>query len=570
MATTTQKEKQKNNQRSSSILVRHDLPWLANKDGVEVCYLYENDWQHAVSSGWAVYFFDPKEAGKWTGFFPRYLRHMKGSWKGKPVTLEDWQAEFISRFFGWKKIKNNKRRYRTLFLFIPRKNGKSLIVAGIGLGMLLIDNEGGPEVYVGASGEKQARGLFNVSKYMVRANKDLSLLCQPLKDSIYCEHNEGTYQVITGEADTQEGSNPHAFLADEIHVMKDNSLLQAMITGMGAREQPGLFMMTTAGASRINNPAYQQYDYAKKVRDGVIIDPEYLPVIYEAPAGARIDDMEAIKAANPNFGVTVFEDFFKGLIKKAMHVPALQNSFRRHHMNVFVDADDRWIEYSKWLLCKKSFDFESLRGRRCFAGLDLASRDDLSALVLLFPPLVEGEKYIVVSWFWCPELGIEARAETANVDYRRWSESEKLRFIPTQGEIIDFSYIEKEILKISKMFQLEELAYDPYQATYLATNLEKEGVTCVAVRQGILSMSEPVKNLIALVLSKQLQHDDEVLDWMSNNACLTVDAHENVKFDKKKSTEKIDGMVALAMAVDRAMVNRDDEGDPFENGFMAA
>lgn len=561
---------------SKTTLVRKDLPWLADKDGVEVCWLYESDWQHWVDSGTAVYYFDPKEANRIINFFPLYLKHMKGSFRGKPVALENWQKEFIGRFFGWKCIELEKgreiRRYRTLFLFIPRKNGKSLIVAGLGLALLLIDGEGSPEVYVGASTEKQARGLFNVAKYMVRTNADLRLLCgDPLKDSIFVEHSDGAMQVITGVADTQEGTNPSAFLCDELHTHKDNSLCEAVETGMAGRDQPVVIKLTTAGVAKADSPAGSEYDKACKIRDGIIIDPTYLSVIYEAPKDSSLDDpkiYEILEACNPNWGVSVNKKYFENKIRTARYSPALINSFKRHHMNIWVDSDDKWIESSKWLSCKTGFDARKLLGRTCYGGLDLAQLEDINAFVLVFPPIKEDPKIYILPFFWCPEIGLGRRAELANVPYKYWRKQGKL--VATPGEVTDYDFIYDRIIQLSTLFDIQEIAFDPYNATMLCKQLEKFGLNMVLMRQGGLSMNEPIKQLIALTKNGRIAHNDPVLDWMSDNACLSFDSKDNMCFDKKKSTEKIDGMVALAMGVGRAMLNRDDDFDPFEHGLLVA
>lgn len=496
---------------------------------------------------------------------------MKGKLAKKPVHLQDWQKDFIGAFFGWLRIADGLRRYKELFLFVPRKNGKSLIVAGLALYLLLCDGEGGPEIYAGASAEKQARNLFSVARFMVKRNEDLQVQCEVLKDSIYVEHSEGLFQVIAGVADTMEGTNPSAFIADEVHTYKNNQLLEVMQSGMAGREQPAIIMLTTAGATKKDNPAYQQYQRAKQLQNGTVPpDPTFLGVLYEAPANSQIDDMEAIARANPNFGISVFPRFFEDEARKAKYIPALRNSFLRHHMNIWCDADDRWMDTGKWLACKRPIDIEKLKGRRCYGGLDLAQINDMNALVLVFPPENEGEKYEFLCWFWCPEQGIEERSEAHNVPYRTWAGDPRFNLTATPGEVADYDFIKQQILEIRDMFDLVELAFDPMNATMLTNQLAKEGVNCVLMRQGAVTMNEPIKGFMRLVLSGMVSHDNQILDWMSENAVLRIDHLNNFTFDKEKSSEKIDGIVAAAMAVGRALINIDDGGDPFEHGLRAA
>lgn len=540
-----------------------ELPALADKDGVEVCWLSQEAWDLDVNSGHAVYWYDAEEAQRWVDFFPEFIKHNKGRLAGKPVELVEWQSDYVKRLYGWKKISDNFRRYTKSFFFVPRKNAKTQVVGGLGLGHLTIDGEGGPEVYCGASTEKQAKVLFNTVKYSVKKSPALLKILDPLKDVIDYEDEAGVFQALSGDAETQEGLNPSAFFGDEVHVWKTFALLEVMETGMAVRDQPMTILLTTAGASKLNSPAYQEYDYAKKVRDGLIIDPTYLPLIFEAPADAEIDDWDAIKQANPMFGISLQKEFFENKIRKAKHVPALVNSFKRHHMNIWTSAEDKWIEMSKWLAVKGKFDPWQMRGRRCYAALDLGMIDDLSALVLWFPALYAGEKHKVWAHFWCPEVSVEKRHALSKVHFDQWKD----HITATQGETTDFDFIEKTIIDLNDFFQIEELAFDPHNANFLCTHLANAGVKVFAHRQGFISMNEPIRALISNVLNQSFIVDNPALDWMADNGILVMDAHNNLKFDKSKTVDKIDGLVALAMACGRADLHREDDTDPFEGGL---
>lgn len=463
-----------------------------------------------------------------------------------PIILQKWQEdEWIRPLFGWKKRSDNTRRFRQLFCFLPRKNGKSLIEAGIGIGLITIDDEPGAEVFVCARNENQARKLFTQAKRMVKQNKKLSKLLVVMKDCIMNRKTGSTFRVIANSPDANHGHNVHGAIIDEYHTHKTDEMVGVLRTGMGSRRQPILMMITTAGKDR-KAPCGKEYDYAKGVLSGKIHDPEYLPIIYEAPADAPWDDPKTWALANPNYPHSPKHDFLKSEAKRAKGSLIKLSEFRQLQLNQWQEKFERAISQSMWDKCLEKYTLESLLGKPCYAGLDLSSVDDLTCFALIFP---DEEARIIrqLSWFWCPEDFIEPRFENDRVPYPQWHQD---GFIETTGgDWIDYEFIFERIKELASMFQILECRFDPWKSTQIVNQLASEGMTMTPITQGFSKMGPPTREVLTLIKHGKLKHNGHpVMEFCATNAKVKKGPGGDFKFDKDVSDEKIDGLVALTMA----------------------
>jgi phage terminase large subunit-like protein len=509
------------------------------------------------------------------------LRHVEGALAGQRFRLEDWQRAFLGNLFGWKRTDGTGRtvrRYREALLYVPRKNGKTPLVAGLALFTLFCDGEAGAQCYVAAGDREQAGMLFRQARGMVEQDGALEARCRIYggtaaggqSRSIVCEDVGSYLRVISADANTKHGGNTHLAVIDELHVQRDRDLYDVLRTSMASqnRPQPLLVCVTTADFMR-DSLCNSVYDYACKVRDGVIKDPTFLPCIYEAAKDEPWDDPATWRKANPNLGVSVSLDYMAAECAKAKEVPAQENAYRRLHLNQRTEQDVRAIPMDKWRACSQVSDpvkwraatLNAFARRTCFGGLDLGSTSDLCALALLFPPECHAERmadlterWTVLPFFWVPRETARQRARRDRVDYPLWI---KQGFIfETEGDVTDYAKVRLDVGKLADEYGIQELAVDRvFQGAQLCTELMADGLDVIAFGQGFLSMAAPVKRLLELIVSGELEHgNNPVLTWMAANAASEIDPAGNQKFSKKKSTEKIDGMVALAMALGRAMV----------------
>jgi len=488
-------------------------------------------------------------------FFEKHLRHTKGRWAGQPFKLLPWQLDLITKLFG--KLKpDGTRQYNHVYCEIPKKNGKSELAAGIALYLLFADHEPGAEIYSAASDRDQAAIVFNVAAQMVRYSKLLSGKCKIIESTKRIIHNttNGVYRVLSAEAYSKHGYNIHGVLFDELHTQPNRDLWDVLTKGAGdARLQPIFFAITTAGFDR-HSICWEIHEYARQVRDGIIKDSTFLPIIYSAPEDADWTDPKVWAACNPSLdvhyddGLGILETAkIRGACKRAQDSPAEENLFRRLRLNQWVKQESRYIPMIAWDTCAEPFDLEMLRGRKCYAGLDLASSIDIAALVLVFQ--VDDLIY-TLPFFWVPKENIEKRAKTDKVPYDQWVKQGLIR--ATAGNVISYADIRHDINELSKIYEIQEVAFDRWGAVEISQNLTDDGFTMVDFGQGYKSMSPPTKELLKTVMGGKLRHAGHaVLRWMCDNVTVVSDAAENVKPDKSKSTERIDGIVALIMSLDR-------------------
>ncbi len=485
--------------------------------------------------------------------FIQCLCHTKGRWAGKPFILMPWQEEIIRNIFGVVK-QNGKRQFTTAYIEIPKKNGKSELAAAIALFLLFGDGEASPEVYGAAADRQQASIVFDVGRVMCEMTPALekrSKIKAATKriDNLY---NNGFYQVLSAEVGTKHGLNVSGLVLDEVHAQPNRKLYDVLTKGSGdAREQPLYFLITTAG-NDINSICYELHQKAKDIIEGRKTDPTFFPVIYGADDDDDWTDPKVWKKANPSLGETIQMDKVKAACESAKQNPAEENSFRQLRLNQWVKQSIRWMPMDKWDACAFPVDEDKLKGRVCYGGLDLSSTTDLTSFCLVFPPMDENDKYYVLPYFWLPEETLDLRVRRDHVNYDVW---EKQGYIQTtEGNVVHYGYIEKFIEKLGEKFNIRDIAFDRWGATQMVQDLEGMGFNVVAMGQGFASMSPPTKELMKLTLEKKIAHGGHpVLRWNMDNIYIRQDPAGNIKADKEKSTEKIDGAIACIMALDRAI-----------------
>lgn len=509
------------------------------------------------------FYLDARAAEHAAAFFQECLRHVKGVHKGKPFRLEPWQRAVIATVFGWKSRETEKRRYEEVFIFVPRKNGKTTLAAGIMLYMLFCDGEPGAEIYCAASDRDQASLVFNVATGMIHQERELEDRCQIYRTSKTIQLGDQSFaRAISAEASSKHGYDSHCVIIDELHAQPNRELVDVLLTSTGARSQPLVIHITTADYDR-ESICNEKYNYATKVRDGIIADAHFLPVIYEAGRDDDWTSEETWRKANPCYGVSLRPAYMRRKCKEAQDSPAFENTFKRLHLDMRTEQDVRWLQMAKWDGCGGAIDPAELLGRECSAGLDLSSTRDITALVLFFP-----HNLAVLPFFWAPEEEARERDRRDRVPYLTWARQNILELTP--GNVIDYAYIRRRVNELAKLYKIGEIAFDPWNATQIATQLgEEDGFKMVEFRQGYASMNEPSKHLEALVINGKLRHGGHpILRWMASNATARIDPAGNVKIDKQRSTEKVDGLVALAMALGRAMVRAEMRSAYTDRGLL--
>ena len=484
---------------------------------------------------------DAKSADIAVRFFEENLTHSKGELGGKPFLLEPWQKDYIRRLFG--ALNGDVRQYRTSLLAIPRKNGKSTLCAGIAL-KLMFDGEPGAEIYSCAADRDQARLVFEMAKVCVENSPKLRSRLRVFRNSIVREDTHSTYKALSAEAFTKHGLNAHGIIFDELHAQPDRDLWDVMTTSTGARRQPLCVAITTAGFDR-KSICWEIWRYAIAVRDGAIKDDTFLPAIYAADPEDDWTQEATWRKANPNLGVSVKLDDLRVRCQRAQDMPTEENTFKRLHLNMWTEQDTRFLQMAHWAQGNKPCPI-MLDGRECFAGLDLASTFDTTCLCLLFQ--LDDGTFWAEPHFWIPEENMRERVKRDRVPYDQWAKEGKLHL--THGNVTDFDQVRADILKLTKKYNVRQVAIDRWNATQLATQLQGDGVNVLGFGQGYGSMSAPAKSLEALVVGGKLLHGGHpVLAWQASNVAIQSDHAGNIKPSKAKSNERIDGIVALTMAI---------------------
>ncbi|MFH6737131.1 terminase large subunit [Streptococcus suis] len=502
--------------------------------------------------------------------FINNLSHTKGKWAGKRFDLLPWQEQIVRDLFGIVKEDGN-RQFLTAYIEIPKKNGKSELAAAIALYLLYADNEASAEVYGAACDRNQASIVFDVAKQMVQMSRPLEKRSKIMGATkrIVNYSNAGFYQVLSAETGTKHGLNVSGLVFDEIHAQPNRHLYDVLTKGSGdAREQPLFFIITTAGTDR-NSICYELHTKALDILNGRKKDTSFYPVVYGLSDEDDWNDEANWLKANPSLGHTIGIDRIREAYQQALDNPAEENVFKQLRLNMWTSSSVAWIPEHVYAKGNDPIQYESLKGRSCYAGLDLSSTSDITALVLVFPPRFEEENYIVLPFFWLPEDTLELRCRRDHVLYDVWERQGYIK--TTEGNVVHYGFIEKFIEDLSEIYHIKEIAYDRWNATQMVQNLEGMGLTMVPFGQGYKDMSPPSKELYKLMMEGKIQHGGHpVLKWMGQNVVMRQDPAGNIKPDKEKSVEKIDGIVALIMGLDRCIRHQTEEGSVYdERGILS-
>ena len=491
--------------------------------------------------------YDEEAADRAVGFFAECLLHVKGEYAGKPFILEDWQEAIVRTVFGWKRT-DGMRRFRKAYIEVGRKNGKSTLLAGILLYLLVADGEEGAEIFCAASDRDQAALVHNICAMMTERSPVLSKVCKVLKSKHRIIYGHSFIRAVPCNEGGTHGFDAAALCLDELHAVKNKQFYSALMTSFGSRRQPLALQITTAGWDR-RSVCWLEHQYAERVRDGVEQDQEYLPVIYAAREWQDWTDPETWAAANPNLGKSVKRDYIEAQCKRAQAEPSYENEFRKLHLCQWVSQEQRFLPMEKYRACKS--DSEILDGDYVFGGLDLSCTTDITAFCLA-KQTVDG--YILRWKYWIPHERMQDIEKRDHVPYSLWLKQGLI--FTTPGTRLDQKYVIDEILRDVERYNIASIGYDPYNADQLSIQLEEHGVTMVKIKQGYAQLSAATKELEGCVLAQTIEHNgDPVADWMAENISVrTSDGNVRpVKPDHHASGKKIDGMVAAIMAIDRAM-----------------
>lgn len=512
------------------------------------------------------YVFDEEKADRAVRFM-QLMPHTKGKWSAakSKLVFESWQVFIEANLFGWVKKDTGKRRFREAYEEIPRKNGKSARLAARGIYLFAADGESGAEVYSGATTEKQAFEVFRPAWMMAHKLENLRSRFgielsgnQKNPGPMFVMEDMSKFETVIGNPG--DGASPHAALVDEYHEHDTDALVDTMQTGMGAREQPLLSIITTAG-SNLGGPCYEKRRDVIRILEGQTVDETIFGIIYTLDEDDPWDDPASLVKANPNYGVSVFPDFLLAQLQQAKRSASKQNAFRTKHLNQWVGARTVWMNMLAWQRQKRDFSIADMAGCRCWIALDLASKKDVAALVMLFE---KAGHFYCIPRFYAPEAAAEE-----NEKYQNFALDGHL--ILTPGSMTDYAFIEADILDIAKQVDLQDVAFDDWQANYLITRLSNTSIPVVDFNQTVKNMSDPMKEVEARVIARTLWHDgNPVMTWMMGNVAAKIDAKENIYPRKENDNDpncKIDGPVTLIMTMGRALVAGIDDGDDFMNAI---
>ncbi len=466
--------------------------------------------------------------------------------------------------FGWKR-KDGTRRFRTAYVEVPRKDGKTTWAAGLGLLLTIGDNEPGAEVYSSATKRDQAKICHDIAVSMVKQSNALQRFVGLYRHNIHCERLGSKFEPLGADGDTLDGLNPHGNIIDELHAHKNRKVWDVLDTGMGARRQPLTIVITTAGTFDLQSIGWEQHDYASKVLDGTIEDETYFAYIAAADPEDDWKDPRTWYKANPNLGISLKEDYLAQQCKKAQESVGFLNTFLRLHLNIWTSQITRWLDMDVWRACANPISEVELKGRVCYGGLDLASKIDLTAWAMVFP---HEDSFDVLMRFFLPDDDIQKRIKRDRAPYDRWAKDGFLTLTP--GNVTDYGFIMEQIVRDSEAFSLQEVGFDPWNATQVGITLQDDhGIKMVEMRQGYFTLSGPTKELERLLLGSKIRHGgNPVLSWNASNVAVKTDENENVRPVKDKSTGRIDGIMALIMALGRASFMDDSTSVYSERGLL--
>jgi phage terminase large subunit-like protein len=492
--------------------------------------------------------------------FVNQLKHTQGRWWNQPFELIGWQEQILRDLFGIVHKSDECRQFRRAYIELPKKNGKSELAAAVALLLTCCDFEQRGQVYGCAVDRQQASIVFDVAMHMVELWPGLKSLMKLNigQKRMTFKPLDSYYEVVSADFGNKDGLNAHGIIFDELHAQKNRAFFDVMTGGSGfAREQPLTFIITTAGTNR-ESICWEQHRYADQVAKGIIDDPTFYPLIYGAEEDADWQSEQLWREVNPSLGITIDPEQFLREFLEAKLNPVKENKFRQSCLNQWVKQSIRWMPMHLWDACAFEIIPSFLKGRSCYAGLDLSRTQDMTAFVLVFPPEDDEGKYIIVPHYWLPKDNLEQLQHKSHVSFDKWVAEGLLTL--TEGIVIDYKYIKHKIAKLAKLYDIREIAYDAYGAKPLVQDLEDAGLAVTGFGQGYKSMSPPSIALFRLVAQKKIAHGGHpILRWNFDNVIVKIDEASNIKPDREKVTEKIDGAVAAIMALGRAI---DDVDEP--------
>lgn len=515
------------------------------------CQRHARDLQRA-SAGWQ-YVFDERRADR-AGSFIELLPHIKGAKakNGGLIRLEPWQAFIVCSLFGWVNRETGLRRFRIAYVEVPRKNGKSTLLSAISLYMLAVDGEPGAEIYSAATTRDQAKIVWLDAHRMAKKSEEFRErfgVTTPAH-SILQERTSSKFEPLSADHDTLDGKNPHFACVDELHAHKTRGVYDVLETAIGARTQPLLFTITTAG-SNMTGICYEVRTFLARVLEETHASETFFGVIYTIDEGDDWTSEETHRKANPNYGVSIQPETIRELCAKAMQLPSAQANFRTKHLDVWVSADEALFDVETWKKCEDAdLDRADFTDEECVAGLDLASKDDIASRIDVYmreDPKTRKPLFYVFGRHYLPEAAVH---DARNASYSGWELTG--RIVATPGDVIDLQQIEDDLVADSSAYQIAEIAFDPWQAQQLANRLSAQGATMVEVRPSTGNFSEPTKELGVLMKERRIRHDgDPVLTWAIGNVVGHFDNKDNVYPRKQRPENKIDPVIALVMALSR-------------------
>ena len=559
MATATKKRKTQNTRRKTQAGPSISAKWRSL-----LCCLPGYDPFCQADDCW----FDADIAQNYIEFIEECCTHVEGDLAGELFILERWEKAIVANLFGWQKIDaygRQVRRFRFVFIYVPRKNGKTPLVAAIVNAIFFLDDEYQQKNFCAAADTEQADELFSHISGMIKNETNMESRCREYSSfkTIIKLEDQSKIKVISSAPNTKHGKNPHVIAVDELHAQPNRRLMDVFQSSFVSknRKQPLFFMITTADIKG-NSVCNEKYERAKNVRDNkgdknkIGYDPEFLPVIYEALPEDDWTKPRTWRKANPNLNVSVSLDFMKTESKRAQETPTYENTFKRLHLNIQTEQDVLWLPSELWDSCDFAVDEDALIGKPCYAAFDLATNTDIAGYGLLFKPIIDGGKWQILSRFYIPKDNAEKREDRDRVPYITWAREGLITL--TEGNVIDYATIRADFWADAERFDIIEIAFDRLGFEAERQRFIKEGIPedkFVSFGQGYFSMSKPSKELEKMLLAKELAHGGHpVLKWMAGNVTVEMDGPENIKPSKKKSKEKIDGIIMLVMNIGRAMV----------------
>ena len=531
---------------------------VAGKSEIAAVQRYVNDKKRALDCG---FYLDTKAGEKVINFIQK-LKHTKGKWAGKFLLLEPWQKFIVFNLFAWRKA-DGTRRFRYAYVEVARKNGKTALAAGIALYMLFAEKEPRAEVYSVATVKDQAKLCFNDSVAIVKQTS-LSQRMRVFRDSILYEQLGAYFKPLSSDDGIHDGYSPYCVIVDEYHAHKDNGMLDVMRSGMAARTQPLVFIITTAGFNK-NYPCYAYRQNAKNVMNGIVEDDSLFAIIFEMDAEDDWTNPQCWAKANPNLGISVDYEYLAGEVKDAQNRPEAVRGVKTKNLNMWVDAETTWILDEMWQKCSGSLTLADVEGCKCWGGLDLSNISDITAFVLLFEI---DDKLALVPKFWIPEDKLQEKIAKENVGFAEWVQKGYVTVTP--GNILDYDFVKADIMNLAEKYDVSSIAYDRWNSSQTIIQLQDEGLEMSPFGQGYGSMSAPSKEFEKMVLAGKIEHfGNPVLRWMLASTAIQTDPAGNIKPDKRKSSQKIDGIVASIMALGEMMTAKaKEEKNPYQSRGM--